>query len=63
MMRLSFSGVPRTKSTSLLPNAGAQPRLEAGAQRTLEGVGCSALFGSAIAQGASCPLWDLLCQF
>jgi hypothetical protein len=27
------------------PNAGAQPRLEAEAQRTLEGVGCSALFG------------------
>jgi len=28
------------------PNASAQPRLEAEAQRTLEGVGCSALFGS-----------------
>jgi len=28
------------------PNAGAQPRLEAEAQRTLEGGGGSALFGS-----------------
>ena len=27
------------------PNAAAQPRLEAGAQRTLAGVGCSRLFG------------------
>src|SRR5215470_17883335 len=27
------------------PNAAAQPRLEAGAERTLEGVGCSRLFG------------------
>jgi hypothetical protein len=27
------------------PNAAAQPRLEAGAQRTLEGVGCSGLLG------------------
>ena len=26
-------------------NAAAQPRLKAGAQRTLEGVGCSRLFG------------------
>jgi hypothetical protein len=31
----------------LTPNAAAQPRLEAGAQRTLEGVGCSRLFGKA----------------
>jgi len=30
----------------LVPNAAAQPRLEAGAQRTLEGVGCSRLFGA-----------------
>jgi len=29
----------------MTPNAAAQPRLEAGAQRTLEGVGCSRLFG------------------
>jgi hypothetical protein len=29
-----------------LPNAAAQPRLEAEAQRKLEGVGCSGLFGS-----------------
>jgi len=29
----------------MLPNAAAQPRLEAGAERTLEGVGCSRLFG------------------
>jgi hypothetical protein len=27
------------------PNAAAQPRLGAGVQRTLEGVGCSQLFG------------------
>jgi hypothetical protein len=26
-------------------NAGAQPRPEAGVQRTLEGVGCTLLFG------------------
>jgi hypothetical protein len=31
----------------LRSNAGAQPRLEAGAQRTLEGVGCTPLFGHA----------------
>jgi hypothetical protein len=30
-------------------NAAAQPRLEAGAQRTLEGVGCSRLFGKVVA--------------
>ena len=30
----------------MLPNASLQPRLEAEAQRTLEGVGCKALFGS-----------------
>ena len=30
---------------ALMPNAGAQPHLQAGAQRTLEGVGCSAWFG------------------
>jgi hypothetical protein len=30
----------------LIANARFQARLEAGAQRTLEGVGCSALFGS-----------------
>jgi hypothetical protein len=29
-----------------LPNASAQPLPKAGAQRTLEAVGCSALFGS-----------------
>ena len=29
------------------PNARFQPRLEAGAQRTLEGVGCKLLFGDA----------------
>jgi hypothetical protein len=29
------------------PNAAAQPRLEAGAQRTLEGVGCSRMLASA----------------
>src|SRR5262245_39361293 len=28
------------------PNATAQPRLEAGAERTLEGVGCSRWFGA-----------------
>jgi hypothetical protein len=27
------------------PNAGGEPRPEAGAQRTLEGVGSSAMFG------------------
>jgi len=29
------------------PNARGEPRLEAGAQRTLEGVGSTALFGLA----------------
>ena len=37
---------------SATPNAAAQPRLEARAQRTLEGVGCSRLFGWAGALGA-----------
>jgi hypothetical protein len=32
---------------SLQPNAAAQPLPEAGAQRTLEAVGCSGLFGLA----------------
>ena len=36
---LGFSSAPQA------PNAAAQPRLKAGAQRTLEGVGCSRLFG------------------
>jgi hypothetical protein len=38
-------------------NAGAQPRLGAGAQRTLEGVGCSAWFGWARSVGLpmQCP--------
>jgi hypothetical protein len=35
-----------------LPNASTQPRLKAGAQRTLEGVGCSALFGEDLADMA-----------
>ena len=36
------------------PNAGSQPRLEAGARgRTLEGVGSSALFGSDSARGSA----------
>jgi len=30
---------------NVLPNAAPQPRLEAGAQRTLEGVGYRRLFG------------------
>ena len=34
------------------PNAAAQPRLEAGALRTLEGVGCSRWFGWAGAPAA-----------
>jgi hypothetical protein len=32
-------------STPQAPNAGGEPRLKAGAQRTLEGVGSSAWFG------------------
>ena len=35
------------------PNAGSEPRLEAEAQRTLEGVGSSALFGSDSARGSA----------
>jgi hypothetical protein len=41
---------------SRLPNAAAQPRLKAGAQRTLEGVGCSRLFGAAV--GTNSPVLD-----
>jgi hypothetical protein len=43
------------------PNAAAQPRLAAGAQRTLEGVGCSRLFGDAFtlhALSLVCRRWD-----
>src|SRR6516162_6370022 len=32
----------------LMPNAAPQPRLEAGAQRTLAGVGCRRWFGAAL---------------
>src|SRR5712691_7565778 len=41
--------MPPAKYGCFVPNAGAQPRPEAGArdERTLEGVGCSAWFGDA----------------
>jgi hypothetical protein len=49
------------------PNAGGEPRPKAGAQRTLEGVGSTALFGAdsvsgtpgacEIALGFQCRLW------
>ncbi len=42
----------------LTPNAAPQPRLEAGAQRTLEGVGCRRLFGKAprhVRRTSVCP--------
>jgi hypothetical protein len=39
----------------LAANAGAQPRLEAGAQRTLEGVGCSAWFGAGASTDMAFP--------
>jgi hypothetical protein len=42
-------------SLTLAPNAAAQPRLEAGAQRTLEGVGCRRWFGEVLA----CRGWSL----
>ena len=41
-------------SFSWRENAGAQPRLEAGAQRTLEGVGCNAWFGPAQTRPHGC---------
>ena len=57
LIRTTFTGTP---------NATAQPRLEAGAteERTLEGVGCSRLFGLVVVPTAwasdglpeSCPL-------
>jgi len=33
----------------VMPNAGSEPRLEAEAQRTLEGVGCTPLLGTSAA--------------
>ena len=60
---LGFSSAP------LAPNASGEPRPEAGAERTLEGVGSTALFGSvetfrnipvATAHKATLTAWDVL---
>src|SRR5207245_588807 len=45
--RLPLTGVDERSNEWL--NARCQPRLEAGAERTLEGVGCTPLFGDAFA--------------
>jgi len=44
-MRLVLSGYADSPHSILMPNAAAQPLPEAGAQRTLEAVGCSGLLG------------------
>ena len=46
------------RSVGLKPNAGRQARLKAGAQRTLEAVACTPMFGPVLVQGPI-PLWPI----
>ena len=43
------------------PTGRFQPRLEAGAQRTLEGVGCKPLFGHLVLGYYDSALWQTPC--
>src|SRR5262249_32982124 len=53
--RTSASGLSSIARTGAAPNASGEPRPEAGAQRTLEGVGSTALFGAAQVRPAALP--------
>jgi hypothetical protein len=52
-----MSAVTPQINFSTSPNAAPQPRLEAGAERTLEGVGCMPMFGGWLPLQSGAMTW------